>query len=99
MMKWIDITKQLPTSSKEVLVKCKHGVRHYGIAKYESGSWWEYFADDSIKGWATFEVEITHWMDIEVLQEPATDNLEQEMAERADDKGCGRCKMFWNMER
>ena len=75
MVKWIDITEQLPTSSKEVLVKCKHSVKHYGIAKYESGSWWEYFADDSIKGWAAFEGEITHWMDIENLQEPASEEL------------------------
>ena len=66
MTMWIDVKEQLPTSNKEVLVKCKHSVRHYGIAKYQDDSWWEYFADDSIKGWAAFEGVITHWMNIEI---------------------------------
>lgn len=64
-MEWIEVSKEFPKCNKEVLVKCKHPIKHYGIAKYQDGNWWEYYSLDDIKGWAAFEGIITHWAKIE----------------------------------
>lgn len=58
---WHDAKEELPETDKEVFVICKHSIKHYGVAKYNDGSWWEYYSDDGVKGWASFEGRITQW--------------------------------------